>query len=338
MWSTKIIDNQRVWENFVLASPQASFLQSWNWGEFHRKLGHKVFRLGLFQGEKLAGVGQLIKISAKRATYCECPGGPIIDWENHSAVTSFFAAIRTVARQEKTVFVRIRPNVLKTPASLAQLKQVGLIKAPMHLHAETTWVLDLSPSAAELLQAMRKTTRYSIKKALQLGVEVVQSVAEEDVQTLFNLQLQVAQRRHFAPFSQRYLLTQFQTFKADNQIQLFKVSYKGKVLAIAFILFYAQEAVYHYAGSSDEVKFIPASFALQWQAILEAKRRGLSRYNFWGIANTDNPRHRFAGVTLFKKGFGGYRVDYLPAHDLVIKANYWLVYFFETLRRKLRRL
>ena len=72
--------------------------------------------------------------------------------------------------------------------------------------------------------------------------------------------------------------------------------------------------------------------------IKEAKKRNLKHYNFWGIAPNDNPRHRFAGVTLFKTGFGGKRIDWLHARDLQISPFYYLTYFFETVRKILRRL
>jgi lipid II:glycine glycyltransferase (peptidoglycan interpeptide bridge formation enzyme) len=206
----------------------------------------------------------------------------------------------------------------------------------MHLHAQTTWVLDLDQSEEVLLKNMRKNTRYSIKKAQKLGVKIKTGQDPQDADQLYQLQLETVKRRHFVPFSQEYFLKQLQTFKSSNQIQLFKAIYKSQVLAISFIIFYGQEAVYHYSGSSSQHRQVPASYLLQWQAILEAKKRGFKRYNFWGY--TDNPRHRFYGPSLFKKGFGGYRLDYLPAHDLPLKPSYWLNYLFETFRRKFRRL
>lgn len=331
MYQVKPIANKKQWENFLLASPQVSFLQSWNWGVFHEKLGHKIFRLGLFQGKQLIGVSLLIKIFAKRATYFECPAGPVIPWEDQAAVNFIFKFIKKLAKSQGAVFVRIRPNI--------ETKKINypLIKAPMHLHAETTWVLDLNLPAETLLANMRKTTRYEIKKAAKLGV-IVRSGTIQDIPELFKLQLEVVKRQKFTPFSQEYLLKQWQAFAPDNQIKIFKAIYQGQVLAISFIIFYGAEAVYHYSGSRSDFRHIPASAALQWQAILSAKKQKLSRYNFWGIAPNNNPRHRFSGVTIFKKGFGGRPVNYFPAHDLVIKSIYWLDYLFESLRRSFRRL
>jgi lipid II:glycine glycyltransferase (peptidoglycan interpeptide bridge formation enzyme) len=338
MLNYKIIDQKSVWEKFLNDSDQAGFLQSWNWGEFHLALGHQIFRLGFFKNNHLVGLALLIKIKAKRANYLECPGGPVLTWDNPSLVKATIQLIKLVAKQESVSFVRIRPNILKTNDRLKQVKDLGFIKSPMHLHAETTWVLNLNQSEAELLKAMRKNTRYSIKQASKLGVAVIKSLDESDIDVLYNLQLEVVRRRNFIPFSKQHLLQQFQTFSADNQIQLFKALYQGQVLAIAFIIFYGQEAIYHYSGSSSQQRHIPASYALQWAAILEAKKRGMARYNFWGIAPTNNPRHRFSGVTLFKTGFGGQRVDYLPAHDLIIGLSYWFNFIIESWRRLSRHL
>ncbi len=58
----------------------------------------------------------------------------------------------------------------------------------------------------------------------------------------------------------------------------------------------------------------------------------------WGISKTETPEHRFAGVTLFKKGFPGERVDWLHAQDLPLTKKYWITYGFENLRRIARRL
>jgi len=335
MLQVKEIVSKSSWESFLLKSDQANFLQSWNWGQFHQSLGHKIVRIGFYQKNVLKGVALFIKITAKRGTFLEVPGGPVMSW-NQNNLKYFINQAKILAKKETAKFVRLRPNAPKTPENLKLLKIAGLIASPMHLHAQTTWVLDLSQSEQDLLKNMRKNTRYNIKKAQKLGVKIKKSLELKDIDILYNLQLETVKRKDFVPFSREYFKNQLKALKNDNQIQLFKAVYKGKVLAISFIIFYGPEAVYHYSGSSSQDRHIPASYLLQWQAIKEAKNRGLKQYNFWGY--TDNPKHRFYGPSLFKKGFGGHRIDYLPAHDLIINKSYWLTYFFESFRKKWRRL
>ncbi|KKQ29069.1 MAG: hypothetical protein US43_C0009G0016, partial [Candidatus Levybacteria bacterium GW2011_GWA1_37_16] len=51
-----------------------------------------------------------------------------------------------------------------------------------------------------------------------------------------------------------------------------------------------------------------------------------------------NSDHRFAGLSLFKRGFGGEDFQYLPAQDLIINYPRYLInYFIEQLRKKIRR-
>jgi peptidoglycan pentaglycine glycine transferase (the first glycine) len=338
MIRTDFIKDKDVWEKFVLSFPAASFLQSWHWGEVHSALGKKIFRLGFFEKQKLTGACLLIKQEAKRGFYLECPGGPLIDWAKPIYQEEFLKQIKEIGLSENCVFVRVRPQILETLANRLLFKKVGFVPAPMHLHAELTIQLDLSKNEEQLLRGMRKNTRYLVKKAIKENLMVEQSTDLKDIEALYQLQLETVQRSHFTPFTKRFFLEEFKAFLKDDQIRLFKGIYKNKILAAALIVFYGQEAVYHYSGSSLRFRKIPVSYALQWAAIKEAKRRGCQRYNFWGVAPLNKPKHRFAGVSLFKRGFGGEEVNYLHAHDLPLNLRYGLVYIFETLRRIYRGL
>lgn len=338
MIKLKPITSKTTWEKFVLNSNQVSFLQSWNWGQFNQSLGHQIFRLGFYQNKKLKGTVLLIHKISKRGRYLECPAGPIIPWNQKIYFSSFIKHLKSLAQQTNSSFIRVRPNILDIPSNQKIFKAHGFIKAPMHLHAETTQVLDITKPEDRLLKDMRKNTRYSIRKAQKMGVTITTSTQAKDINVLYQLQLEAAKRHKFIPFSEDYFLNQLKTFKNDNQIQLFKANYQNKTIAISFIIFYAQEAVYHYSGSSSLIRKVPASYLLQWQAIKAAKSRGLKKYNFWGIAPDNKPKHRFAGVTLFKKGFGGQTISYLPAHDLPFKFSYWPTFAFEHLRKKFRNL
>ncbi len=335
MLRSKLITSKKTWESFISKSNQATFLQSWAWGEFHQSLGKQITRVGFYQNKKLTGIALLIKNKAKRGTYLECPGGPIIPYKS-SYLTQVVRILKQIALDQKAIFIRIRPNQESSLKDLNNLKQAGFIKAPMHLHAESTLILDLKPTSEEIMAKMRKNTRYAIRKAIKEGVTITTSTNQEDIKDLYRLQLATVKRKGFVPFSEKYFLSQLQALKQDDHIKLFKATYKGELLAIAFIIFYQNEATYHYSGSSSKHRHIPASYLLQWEVIKQAKDRGLSSYNFWGY--TDNPKHRFYGPSLFKKGFGGEEVNYLSAHDLPIKPRYYFTYIFETLRRKLRHL
>lgn len=332
------IDNKKVWEDFVLSYPEANFLQSFNWGAFHQNLGKIVKRVGFYDGEKLVGVMLCIVEKAKRAAYLTIPAGPLIEWSKPELVKAFKETAKDWAKKTRCSFVRVRPQILENEKNDKLFSKLGFKTAPMHLHAELTRQLDLSKSEDQLMAEMRKTTRSEIKKALNLGIKITSSQNPRDVDDFYKLQLQTAKRQDFVPFEKKFLKEQFSVFAKDNQVILY-TAWLGKLkLAQAFIIFYGHEADYHYGASTSVGRKYPGAYLIQWEAIREAKRRGLTRYNLWGVAPEGQTDHRFYGVSVFKRGFGGEDVGYLHARDLVVsQLGYSVNWMVETWRRKKRR-
>lgn len=332
------INNKEQWETFVLERPEANFLQSWNWGEFHKQLGHTIYREGIFDGPILVGLFLAIKEKAKRGIYLTVPGGPLIDWNKKPVREAAVKRMREIAKAENCSFVRIRPQLIENPDNDRILTTLGFINAPMHLHAELTHQLDLGKSEDQLLSEMRKATRYEIKQAQKLGIRIETSNKVEDMEDFYKMQLDTARRQKFIPFGRDFLLKQFEVFNKENQVILFTAWYGEVKLAQAFVIFYGREADYHYGVSTEEARKYPGAYLIQWEAIKEAKKRGLDRYNFWGVAPEGAKDHRFSGVSLFKRGFGGFDVAYCHARDLIINyPKYIINYVIESLRKLIRK-
>lgn len=333
--TTREITDKEIWENFLKVRPEANFLQSWNWGDFHQKLGHTTIRTGFYQGETLTGVMLSVIEHARRATYLTVPGGPIIDWNNKAFLESFKNEIEGIARANNCSFVRVRPQLESNNFSKSTFKTLGFRRSPMHLHAELTSQLDITKSEEELLANMRKATRYEIRRAEKLGIRITRSKDEKYIRKFYNLELKTAKRQGFVPFSYTFLNEQFKIFARSENAVLYSAYFGKKILAQAFIIFYGSEAVYHYGVSTEDGRRYPGAYFIQWNAILEAKRRGIRTYNFWGVAN--NANHRFANLSIFKRGFGGADFEYLHAQDLIIsRPKYLLNYVIEQTRRRIR--
>ena len=114
----------------------------------------------IFLGATLA----ILKL-AKRGAYLEIPGGPLTDWRKEEYVKVFLDGIAEIARNNKCVFVRMRPNIPDNEENRALAKKLGLVPSPMHLHAEHTVMIDLAKTEDELMSDMRRQTRYEVRKA-----------------------------------------------------------------------------------------------------------------------------------------------------------------------------
>ncbi len=337
--TVKEIEKKTEWEKFITLHEESNFLHSFNWGEFHQNLGKTIKRVGFFENDKLVGVMLCIVEKAKRATYLTIPGGPLLDFDNTDLTNAFKQTAKDIAKEQNCSFIRVRAQIPENEKNNKIFENLGFKYAPMHLHAELTRQLDLTKSEEQLMIEMRKTTRYEIRQAQKLEIKITTSTDLNDIEEFYNLQKETAQRQKFVEFDKRFLKEQFEVFAADKQVLLY-TAYLGKVkLAQAFVIFYNQEADYHYGASTIDGRQYPGAYLVQWEAIKEAKKRGMKRYNLWGVAPEQQTDHRFWGVSVFKRGFGGEDLEYLHARDLVINPiSYKLNQAIELTRKKLRRL
>jgi len=350
MITIKEINDKRIWNAFVTNAAPPTFLHAWEWGEFQECLNAPSLRLGAWEGDRLLAVALMIKIRAKRGSFLFCPHGPIflegdstlsIDDSNADsplilkALTEHLIAI---AKAEQFHFIRFAPILADTPAHRDIYAKLGFKPAPIHMHPELAWVLDLGPSEDDLLKAMRKTTRYSIRKAESDGVTVSIGSSDKDLEAFWAVYKTTVKRQHFTPFSLAYFKNELERFGANHAASIFIGSVNGEPVSAAFIIFDERSGYYHHGASSQAYPKIPASHLVLWSAIREAKRRGCHSFNFWGISPEDQPRHPWAGLSLFKKGFGGRAEAYVHAQDYIVSPMYWMNWIIERARKYFRGL
>lgn len=330
MLEVQEVKDKSQWQEFVEAAAPRTFLQHWQWGKFHEGLGQKSWQLGIFAGEELRGEANILKITAKRGSFLFLPH-VFISKQEHWQV--LIPELRKIARQEGCSFVRVSPLLEDNEDNRGLFSKLGFRSAPMHMHSELGWILDLAPSEEELLKNMRKSTRYNIRAAQKAGAKIIKSGSAEDVETFNQLYQATVQEKGFVPFSKKYLAEEFSSFGPEGMAQWFLARYNGEVLSAALVIFSKNSGFYHQGANTRAHPKVPASALLQWEAIREAKARGCKEYNFWGVSPEDESQHPWAGTTKFKKGFGGFQENYVHAQDLVLTPKYWLNWAVETARR-----
>ncbi|MDO8571168.1 MAG: peptidoglycan bridge formation glycyltransferase FemA/FemB family protein [bacterium] len=337
------IHHREQWDAFLRECAPHTFLHSWEWSDFNERMGHSVFRLGIFEGEILVGIALILKIQARRGSFLFCPQGPIIRTQlsvhsSQHALKNLVSYLKALALKEKCHFIRMSPLMENTETNRNIFRDLGFRSAPIHMHPEIAWILDITKSEEDLLKDMRKVTRYSIRKAEKDGVTITQSSDISDVEKFYHVYQTTVDRQHFTPFSRGYFTKEMSCFQKGDAVRYFFAEYEGEIIATAMILFDHSSGYYHHGASTLKYPKIPASYLLQWEAIREAKRRGCTLYNFWGVAPEEKQNHPWAGLSLFKKGFGGNAEHYVPAQDLPLHPFYWFSFGVETLRRLKRGL
>ena len=327
------VQSQTDWDSFILSHSPYALFQSWLWGDVQKRAGQSVYRFRLMDGETLVGTAQIFVVKAKRGTFLHVRHGPVFRQQRKQLWQDFFTALKPIVHSERAWFVRVSPMIESTAENKELVNELGLAPAPIHeVDAERCWVLDLNRTPEDILKDMRKTTRYEIRQGEKLGVQVRMSSDPEELKHFYRLYKETSKRHGFVAHTS--ITEEFELFARDGKAQLF-LGYAGsELMASAIILFWGRQAIYHHGASLFSK--IPVSYFVQWQAILEAKKRGMKLYNFYGIAPENSPNHPWRGITLFKKGFGGYEVNFIHAHDLPVSKWYILPKTVETVRRKLR--
>ncbi|MCK9368354.1 peptidoglycan bridge formation glycyltransferase FemA/FemB family protein [Candidatus Dojkabacteria bacterium] len=328
MLKIEYIEKQEQWDTFLTTLPHGNILQSWIWGDFQKELGRKIWRLGIFNEDRLVGVALAYKIPTRLRTHIYLSNGPEIlpefFVEGFTKLTGFLKALGI---QEKAKFVRIDPIIEESEKNNEFFKSLRLKKSPTHVQPQCKWILDISKDENELLKDMKSNdTRIKINKATKEGVLVSNSTDVVDYEQFEQLLVKTVNRQNFIPHPLSYYQTQFRILSPNNY-RVFLAKKDGEVLAGALIGYFGDTAFYLHGGSntSKDLNKYRGTQACIWEAIKYAKEKGFKYFDFWGVAEKDNKKDPWSGFTTFKKGFGGYMFKTIFPHDLPLSPSYLVI-------------
>lgn len=316
--------NAAAWDQFLRSVPRSSVLQTWGWGAFQARVGRPVMRLFILDDGRPVAATQVLRHQYPLG-FCSLylPHGPVLrqDEGRHPALADCLTdGLRALARETQAVFVRLEPPYALSPFERWPLRPVE------GLQPQTTHVLDLRKSEAELLAAMHQKTRYNLRLAERAGVRVTQGGAEltEKFQGLLRA-TEAREQVHF--FSPQY----FQALWAEPELAphlTYFFAWVGQTpVAGSLIARTHDTAVYLHGGSLRDHREKMAPYLMHWTAIRVAKQQGLQWYDFRGVAPATAPvDHPWAGFSRFKRGFGGVDVTYPGAYDWVRRPVWYAAY------------
>ncbi|HEX7456765.1 MAG TPA: peptidoglycan bridge formation glycyltransferase FemA/FemB family protein [Candidatus Nanoarchaeia archaeon] len=337
MIQIKEIADKSTWEKFNLTSANPTFLQSWAWGDFQNSLGRDVYRLGIYKDKNLVGISLLGEEKAKIASFLYCPGGLVLTNWSREFLNPWLSYVGEIAKEKNIVFLRIDPRILKD-SDRALLKNLGFVAAPEYTQPQCTATIDLTKSEEELRHNLSDSTRYNINAGERKGVKVREG-RQDEIGIFLNLLKETAERKTLIlPKEASYHANQFDRLAKEGLMRLFIAETGSQALSATLLVSYAGTVYYLHAANSLQQKDLRASYSLVWNIILEAKKAGNKRFDFWGIAPSADPKHSWAGVTNFKLSFGAERVCYDTPFDLPYKTSYQISKLVEIWRKPLRKI
>lgn len=182
----------------------------------------------------------------------------------------------------------------------------NLRKAPFDLTVADSLVIDISGTEDEILSRMKPKTRYNIRLSERKGVRVVNADFSA-LPLFFDVYLQTAQRNGFLPCDYRHFSAIFETTAiADSpEVRFFLAVHGRDTLAGAIVVFSKSRATYLFGASTNCCRNLMGPYAIQWQAIRDARAMHCTTYDMGAISSSNDPTHPFHGMYRFKTGFGG---------------------------------
>ncbi|AKM81654.1 MAG: FemAB family protein [Candidatus Pacebacteria bacterium GW2011_GWF2_38_9] len=310
-------------------------LQSYEWGEFRKKTGVQVERLGFFVGGKINSTMQVTfhKIPFLNRFVGYFPKGFTPDGDQ-------MAALQQLAKKYNAIYIKMEPNV-KKPIEQSSEENPNIqflkkfqVEEGRPLFTKYTFELDLSSSEEELIEKQNSKTRYNVKLASKKGVRIVEDSTQRGLEDYLKILEETTKRQGFYAHTPDYFRKLWESLKDSGMMHIFKAVYENNVLVVWIVFIFNDVLYYPYGASSSINREVMASNLMMWEVIRFGKTKGCKSFDMWGSLGPDpDPKSPWNGFHRFKKGYGGELVEFIGSYDLV---NDYPVYKLYTLAENLR--
>jgi len=312
------------WNSFLLQN-KASFLQSFEWGEFQEKLARKVWHLAVEQESNIILQALVVKKPLPFSkSYLYIPFGPcfkqsLTKEQKKQSLDFLVLELRKISQQENAVYCYLEP--------WSGLSQVRGSLPQKRIQPQKTLLINLQQSQEEIFRSLKsKTTRYNIRFAQKKGVEFVpvETIGHKEIDIFYNLAQKSSQRDGFINYDKNYFKKLFSISSQEMPIKLFLAKHNSNYIAANIFIFFGKKAVHLFGGFDHSFRKLMAPYFMHYQQMLFAKNTMLCDfYDFWGI-----DEKKWPGVTHFKKSFGGEELTYPTGADIVFNKTWYSLFKF----------
>lgn len=278
-----------------------NFLQSEEWRKFQEAVGRRTFRFDS-EGVFASVIEHALPLVGR---YWYVPRGPVIarGKEQRAKDKGKLRDLLESAKKNGAGWIRMEPETEESLDALRKSVDVSVTKAPHDMQPRETLVIDISMDEEMLLARMKPKVRYNVRLAARKGVKVFATHDGKYREAFGDLIRITAERDGITAHPRAYYETMFRSLP-EALWELFVAELDGKVLAANMVVFWRDTAIYLHGASGNDRRDVMAPYALQWEAIREARRRGCVRYDLGGVKVSDGAEGAdWSGITRFKQGF-----------------------------------
>ena len=301
------------WDEFLETLPDNLYQQSSLWAMVKAGGGWKHRRLVVREnGKIIGGVQMLLRPLPFHGFAGYVSKGPVVDSKDSKVQELILDQLDQFAKRERVFFLKVQPAF--GVDSLAELlDRRGTRRSSIGVTPRATLRIDLRPDADEILARMKGNTRRNIRKAERKGL-TVRLGQETDIGELYSIAKIHAKMRGYNPFPIDYYHDLWSILGVRGHFCFFVAEYERQIIAAQTHIVFGDTLLEYHLVDNGLHRELNAQSLLHWEAILWAKDRRYSWYDFGGIKmqpalailnNEPLPDTRAGRVAGFKKSFGG---------------------------------
>lgn len=305
------------------------FLQSRTWEKYQKLEGHNTFYI---EADDYIASGIITKTNL--GNYLYCAYGPAA--KDEKSLQAAIKAVHQLAKDNDAYFIRIEPTLVLSGAQMAKIAQkLGNyhIKKTHDLDPMHTWIIDYKPKLDDVLADIEKEKTRVWRNHSKKGISIRTTTNPDDIPAFMKLLRSVADNGNYVAQEENHLKNQLRSgfgtlYLADLAEQ------PDQPIAGILVFDYEGTRYAMHAAADYEHRRLKAGAILQVQTIVDSYNAGGKHYDFWGVTDSEDPKHPWYGFTQYKKTFGGHQVDYTGTYDIILKPAKYRLY---TILRKINR-
>ena len=316
------LDSDKQWDE-QMGALGGGVLQSSSWAEFQQAVDRPLVR---DNGDEWAW--QAFERRSRGLVYLFSPYGPVVLKNATEALQSIVRA----ALERGLDFVRLEPIGAITAEAIKSLggRQIDEVEPAC------TALLDLTKSEEELKGGLSSSHRNRINTAAKRGLEVKSTTDLQTTELFLEFMHDTAKRAHITNYSDVYYRKMAEVLIPTGLARYYVTYGNGQPISCSLIFDWQGTRYYAFTGNDQVLnRQFNGSVYSVWAMIMEAREAGLTKFDFWGIAPTDDQSHAWAGITAFKLAFGGQRVATIGTWDIPVKKAKYKAY---SVYRKIRNI
>jgi len=304
-------------------------LQSWEWGEFQKKIGAVVERAGFFEDGKLKQAFQVTfnKIPLlPNNTAGYFPKGTMPDVQT-------IDGLKKLAKKHNAIFIKLEPEALKTADIKNAYKKHHEFLSKndcvpgRHIFYKHTYILDLTKPEDTLFKNLESKTRYNVRLAFKKGVRVIEDSTKQGLAEYNQILNETKKRQNFELHNPAYFEKMWKTFQDTEIMKIFKAVYNNQTL-VSWIVFAFKDTIYYPYGASRSIhKEVMASNLMLWRMVQFGQEQKLKKFDLWGCLGPNAKKtNKWYGFHRFKRGYNGQLMQNIGSYDLITNHSLYSIY------------